>query len=778
MSDIDANNVDLKDVHKEISCITDVKQPCGYRAALITTLIFLPAAATLFTLVLFLLSSEQATPCKLISIPHWIPFGGTFPLWIPFWGTLGAFAAWLVLSPLFCKVADAKHAIPSSYGELIPRLKELEADLECFCPAMKSMKNPCKCIAYNEAVKEKDEIRKDLAMKGLTWVLATGYSKVWGELYRAEEAMIEVTPLKKVLQGAYYDEARLEGSDIPNHDDLLAQLRKAVVSINPSSHKYLKSTASVTAPPALTIGTTALPGATVAVGYSASLLATGGVPPYKWEVIGGAIPDNLAICTAGVLRGTPTIDGQGNFTIQVTDSTGVSAEKYFDLIISPQTQATPPPLAINTTTPLPWGTVDVEYKERLFATGGKPPYKWEVVEEVKPPDGLELSYAGLLHGIPNQAGEKTFKVQVTDSTSTGPIKPIDRKFTLLIKPSGETTAVPAGGTQCEQVARAVLRQVRNSLNEYRNARWNGLIVSRNRLLATFTLTTMIVFALLAIAIMSGANRPAIIAATVFYLVGATVGLCNRLRNDSQAESALPDYGLSATRLITIPLLSGLGAIGGLLFIAYLPFATPVFAPIPSTPLAISTPSPLKGSLNKPYQQIFIATGGMQPYTWSVTEDTMGVMSHGLQLTDKGVLSGTPTKAMEASFSMQVTDSAGSIASKKFSLDVVDPPPDVTHTKAATKKKGQPKAKKAPESQVQPNGGNIPPSPNKEKTPTTPPKLEDIFSFQMNLIGIFVAMVFGLTPGLLFDRLQQQADRYKADLKSSQSTGRSDKKQNS
>jgi hypothetical protein len=34
----------------------------------------------------------------------------------------------------------------------------------------------------------------------------------------------------------------------------------------------------------------------------------------------------------------------------------------------------------------------------------------------------------------------------------------------------------------------------------------------------------------------------------------------------------------------------------------------------------------------------------------------------------------------------------------------------------------------------------------------------------------VAAVFGLTPGLLFDRLLQQADKYKADLKSSQATG--------
>jgi cell division septation protein DedD len=659
--------------HSKLSCVLEAlkaaagpggaKQPCGYGAALIATSILLPGAATFFTLFIMLLK--------------WPPNYSLAPVW----GTLGAFAAWLVLSPLCCEVADAKHAIPSSYGELLPRLDELEAGLKGFCPATGFPINPCKNTAYYEAVKEKDEIRKDIGMKGLTWVLATGYSKVWGRLYRAEEAMIEVAPQKKVLEGAYYDEARLEGSDIKNHDDLLAKLRKAVVSIDPSAHKYLKSTAAVTAPPALAIGTTALPGGTVAVGYCPPLLATGGVPPYKWAVIGGAIPDGLVLSTPGVLRGTPTSDGHGNFTVQVTDSAGVAVEKYFDLLISPQTPATQPPLAISTITPLPWGTVDVEYAERLFANGGKPPYKWKVIEGTIP-DSMDLSNEGVLRGRPVRDNTFKFTVEVADSTGANPIK---REFTLLIKPSGAAAAVPVGGTEPERLARAVLRHVRNSVNEYRNARWNGLILARNRLLATFMLTGMIVFALLAIAIMSGAERSTIIAATVFYLVGGTAGLCNRLRSESQAEAAIPDYGLSAARLITIPLFSGLGAIGGLLFVAYLPFATPVFAPDSSKPPAAGT-------------------------------------------TEKAA-----PKAPAPAPAAGTTEKAA-------------PKAPAPAPAAGTTEKAAPKA------------------------PKTPPKLEDIFDFKNNLIGLFVALVFGLAPGLLFDRLQQQADRYKADLKSSQSTG--------
>jgi len=48
-------------------------------------------------------------------------------------------------------------------------------------------------------------------------------------------------------------------------------------------------------------------------------------------------------------------------------------------------------------------------------------------------------------------------------------------------------------------------------------------------------------------------------------------------------------------------------------------------------------------------------------------------------------------------------------------------------------------------------------------------LEDIFDLHKNIIGLLMAAVFGLTQGLLFERLQQQAEKYKSDLKSSEAT---------
>jgi hypothetical protein len=56
----------------------------------------------------------------------------------------------------------------------------------------------------------------------------------------------------------------------------------------------------------------------------------------------------------------------------------------------------------------------------------------------------------------------------------------------------------------------------------------------------------------------------IAAAAAIYLVGGVVGLFNRLYVESGDDAAGEDYGLSKTRLLLTPMLSGLAAIGGVL----------------------------------------------------------------------------------------------------------------------------------------------------------------------------------------------------------------------
>ena len=768
-------------IYDRLSCILNATiaslQPSKYITALIATMIFLPGTAMIFTLLLVLLndSSDQ----KLIIPSQYFPLAGMAI----------AFVAWLGLSWLFRWFAEAKHAIPSSYGELLPRLDELEATLT----TAGFPNHPCANPAYYAAVKQYQQIRRDLRERGRTWVLATGYVKVWERLYRAEEAMIEFVPQKAVLKIALYDEARLEGSDIENRDDLLVKLRKAIVSIDPSANKYLKSTASVTIPPALAIGTTALPQGTVAADYCVALLATGGTPPYLWQVIGGAIPEWLFFSTAGILRGTPTNDGHGNFIVRVTDSANVAVEKYFDLLISPQNQATPSPLAISTMTPLPAGIANVEYEERLFATGGTPPYQWEVIAG-KIPDGLCLSASGLLKGRPATENSYKFTVNVTENSGNF----ATRKFTLSIKPTGVSAVAPVGGAEPEQKSRSVLSQVRHAINEYRNSRWKGLVFVRNRLLGTFTLTATVIFALLTIAIMDGANRNTVIAATVFYLVGATTGLYSRLHSAFQVESAIGDYGLSAARLITIPLFSGVGGIIGVLFVALVPFFNPVFGPgankqlIRLTPIVgtagkidVKTPAQVSASVKN--------AGVKIPAPASVP--ARKAAGKGPAPTARGVEKPAPKAPIQVMGALEKTLIIGSVASNELPLRVeplkylnnnafgkqgvysrphqvanaVSEVPETIPSKTPAQP-GDDKPKlstdeKAPEKTPE----QIP-----EKTSEKLRMLEVIFSLEKNLNGLFVAAVFGLMPGLLLDRLLRQTYRYESDLKSSSPTERSEK----
>jgi len=87
----------------------------------------------------------------------------------------------------------------------------------------------------------------------------------------------------------------------------------------PTESNSITLTIEPTSP--LTITTTSLPDGTVGVAYSAQLQATGGVPPYTWNLKSGTLPAPLVVNPNGTITGTPTTPGVSNaFTVQVTDS--------------------------------------------------------------------------------------------------------------------------------------------------------------------------------------------------------------------------------------------------------------------------------------------------------------------------------------------------------------------------------------------------------------------------------------------------------------------------
>lgn len=84
----------------------------------------------------------------------------------------------------------------------------------------------------------------------------------------------------------------------------------------------------------LVVTTTSLPNGTTNIAYSQTLAASGGLAPYTWTNIAGALPKGLALASSGLLSGTPTANGTFNFTVKATDSLSVTATQALALLIN------------------------------------------------------------------------------------------------------------------------------------------------------------------------------------------------------------------------------------------------------------------------------------------------------------------------------------------------------------------------------------------------------------------------------------------------------------
>ena len=168
-----------------------------------------------------------------------------------------------------------------------------------------------------------------------------------------------------------------------------------------------------------------LPSGPVQVGYSQALQAAGGIPPYAWSVLAGALPDGLSLSTGGTISGTPTRVGSFGFTAQVTDTSGGKTSAGFSIAI------TPPALTITTGSTLPNGIAGTSYPFQVFtATGGTAPYTFQ--EQGALPSGLTF-LNGQITGTPNGAGTSSFTITATDSSL--PALTASAEFQIPVEPA-------------------------------------------------------------------------------------------------------------------------------------------------------------------------------------------------------------------------------------------------------------------------------------------------------------------------------------------------------
>lgn len=167
-------------------------------------------------------------------------------------------------------------------------------------------------------------------------------------------------------------------------------------------------------PGPLKIATPSLPVGIGGRAYNATLLATGGTPPYTWSITSGALPSGLSLSTqgdnSGLISGNTASLGSSQLVVQVSDSAAPAPASYSKPYTLTMNSAT---LAISPA-PLPHAMATVPYGQTLQVTGGIPPYDWAIASGV-PPSGVSLTRDGSMTGIPAQTGGFNFMASVSDS---------------------------------------------------------------------------------------------------------------------------------------------------------------------------------------------------------------------------------------------------------------------------------------------------------------------------------------------------------------------------
>jgi hypothetical protein len=158
--------------------------------------------------------------------------------------------------------------------------------------------------------------------------------------------------------------------------------------------------------PQLVISPVTLPPGLVGQPYSYQFVATGGKPPYSWNV--GLRPNGLNLNSAtGLFSGTPTAPYDGLVYMYVTDSATPSQQ----VALGPAIHV-PDVLKINTSV-LPGLSTNATTNLQLNSSGGTAPFTWAVTSGALP-TGLSITQTGLISGTATTNGTYPFALTLSD----------------------------------------------------------------------------------------------------------------------------------------------------------------------------------------------------------------------------------------------------------------------------------------------------------------------------------------------------------------------------
>jgi len=268
-----------------------------------------------------------------------------------------------------------------------------------------------------------------------------------------------------------------------------------------------------------------------------------------------------------------------------------------------------PPPVAVTTSSLPGGTVGVPYAATLSATGGVGAYVWTVTAGALP-GGLALTAGtGAIGGTPTAAGTFEFTVQATDGAGASGTKALSIVVAAAPPALQVTTTSLPAGTVGTSYS-ATLAATGGS--------------------GAYTWS-----------VVAGAPPAGV---TLTAATGALGGTPTAAATASFTVQVQDGAGHTATKALSIAV-----------------------APA----LVVTTASLPGGTQGVAYSATLAATGGSGTYTWSMP---VGSPPAGVTLAAAtGVLSGTPTAAGTASFTVQVSDGAGRTATRALSIVIATTP---------------------------------------------------------------------------------------------------------
>jgi hypothetical protein len=391
-----------------------------------------------------------------------------------------------------------------------------------------------------------------------------------------------------------------------------------------------------------------------ATGQGIILGASGGTGAYTWSIASGSLPPGMTLnSSSGLLSGTPTTLGNYTFTVKVTDAANMSGTGnlsiYIEGVVVVSSTCGTSPVANF----CPTGAPQVPYSAQLTASGGTGVYTWCVLAnstcdptQAALPPGLSLNTStGLISGTPMaDAAPAKFTVQVSDNESSPGIPAVgSAMFTITIM-SITTTSLPAGyvGTA------------------YTNPDGSPVQVTvaggggppGKKTLYTWT---------------DDGTLPPRLVLDQSTCMGSTSTTCT-------IKGTPTTNGVYAVAIAVTDNETPNPAI------AKASFAVTVYQASKLILAAMALPPGTEGT---PYTATLTASGGLQPYNWSISS---GTLPPGLSLDPSTcnnssvpcMISGTPTASGPYVFTVQVQDSgSGSqqqTAKTQFSILIVNPPP--------------------------------------------------------------------------------------------------------